>query len=171
MIVFFLEIEYRHSVTFIDMWLCFWDINSQLSLWNPSNIAVILNPCFFKYLVSLFFSLEIEYHRSVTFLQWIKHLQSDMWLCSCTEKTIFLFPFKLNGIWSWWQFSFQKLFRKDSLPFDWYIERKTVTHDHIPFSLKGNWNIVFSVQAINSPSDMCIYIVDDRYIYHEVDDI
>ena len=24
-----------------------------------------------------------------------------------TEKTIFLFPFKLNGIWSWWQFSYQ----------------------------------------------------------------
>jgi len=27
--------------------------------------------------------------------------------CVITEKTIFPFPFKLNGIWSWRQFSFR----------------------------------------------------------------
>ena len=26
---------------------------------------------------------------------------------ACTEKTIFPFPFTLNGIWSWWQFSYR----------------------------------------------------------------
>ena len=28
-------------------------------------------------------------------------------LILCTEKTGIKFPFKLNGIWSWWQFSFR----------------------------------------------------------------
>ena len=42
-----------------------------------------------------------------------------------TEKTIFLFPFKLNGIWSWWQFSFRFWTKWNSI---WVkIERKTVT--------------------------------------------
>ena len=44
---------------------------------------------------------------------------------ACTEKTIFLFPFKLNGIWSWWQFSFQFWTKWTSIWFK--IKRKTVT--------------------------------------------
>ena len=32
---------------------------------------------------------------------------SKIFLCMYTGKTIFPFPFTLNGIWSWWQFSFQ----------------------------------------------------------------
>ena len=32
-----------------------------------------------------------------------------------TEKTHILFPFKLNGIWSWWQFSFR--FEPNGIPF------------------------------------------------------
>ena len=42
-----------------------------------------------------------------------------------TEKTIFPFPFPLNGIWSWWQFSFRFWTKWNSI---WLkIEWKTVT--------------------------------------------
>ena len=52
---------------------------------------------------------------------------------------MFPFPFTVNGIWSWWQFLNQMEFhlvqnRKEN----WY-------HDHIPFNVEGNGNIVFSV--------------------------
>ena len=44
---------------------------------------------------------------------------------SYTEKTIFLFPFTLNGIWSWWQFPFRCWTKWNSI---WLkIKRKTVT--------------------------------------------
>ena len=46
--------------------------------------------------------------------------------CMCTEKTIFPFDLKLNGIWSWWQFSF-RLSEPNEFPFSLKIERKTVT--------------------------------------------
>ena len=39
--------------------------------------------------------------------------------------TIFLFPFKLNGIWSWWQYSFRFWTKWNSIWFK--IEWKTVT--------------------------------------------
>ena len=42
----------------------------------------------------------------------------------CTDKTIFPFPFLLNGIWSWWQFSFRFRTKWKSIWFK--IERKTV---------------------------------------------
>ena len=41
-----------------------------------------------------------------------------------TEKTIFPFPFTLNGIWSWWQFSFRFWTKWKSIWFK--IERITV---------------------------------------------
>ena len=42
-----------------------------------------------------------------------------------TDKIIFPFPFTLNGIWSWWQFSFRFWTKWNSI---WLrIERKTVT--------------------------------------------
>ena len=46
------------------------------------------------------------------------------WTC-CTEKTIFPFPFTLNGIRSWWQLSFRFWTKWNSIWFK--IERKTVT--------------------------------------------
>ena len=58
-----------------------------------------------------------------------------------TEKTIFPFPFTLNGIWSWWQFSFQFPFRME-LHLVQY-RKENCPHDPIPFKLKGN--IVVSV--------------------------
>ena len=54
------------------------------------------------------------------------------------------FLFKFNGIWSWWQFLSLFWTKLSSIWFK--IERKTCLHDHIPFNLKGNRNIVFSVQ-------------------------
>ena len=42
-----------------------------------------------------------------------------------TEKTIFPFSFTLNGIWSWWQFSFRFWTKCNSIWFK--IEKKTVT--------------------------------------------
>ena len=42
-----------------------------------------------------------------------------------TEKTMFPFPFTLNGIWSWWQFSFRFWTKWNSI---WLrIEKKAVT--------------------------------------------
>ena len=42
-----------------------------------------------------------------------------------TAKTIFPFPFTLNGVWSWWQFSFRLWTKWSSIWFK--IERKIVT--------------------------------------------
>ena len=42
-----------------------------------------------------------------------------------TEKTTFPIPFKLNGIWWWWQFSFRFWTKWTSIWFK--IQRKTVT--------------------------------------------
>ena len=44
---------------------------------------------------------------------------------ACSEKTRFPFPFALNGIWSWWQFSFRFWTKWISIWFK--IEMKTVT--------------------------------------------
>ena len=57
---------------------------------------------------------------------------------SHTEKT--MFPFTLNGIWSWWQFSFRFWTRWN---FIWFRISKGKLSYHIPFNVKGN--IVFSV--------------------------
>ena len=66
-----------------------------------------------------------------------------------TEKTIFPFPFKLNGIWwSWWQFFFSIL---NQMQFHLVQNQKeNCHHDLIPFNIKGNGNIVLSVQKLAS---------------------
>ena len=60
-----------------------------------------------------------------------------------TETTIFTFPFTLNGY-----------DRGDSFPFEFFKQmdfhlvqnrKENLRHDHIPFNVKGNMNIVFSV--------------------------
>ena len=45
--------------------------------------------------------------------------------CNHTEKTVLPFPFTVNGIWSWWHFSFRFWTKWNSIWFK--IERKTVT--------------------------------------------
>ena len=51
---------------------------------------------------------------------------------------------KLNGIWPWWQFSFQFSFRN---------QKEKYHHDHIRFNLKRNGNIVFSVHSPSLPKN------------------
>ena len=41
------------------------------------------------------------------FLAWERSACVAFLVTRCTEKTIFPFPFKSNGLWSWWQFSFR----------------------------------------------------------------
>ena len=60
-----------------------------------------------------------------------------------TEKTRILFPFKLNGIWSWWAFSFR--FSNQMEIYLVQIRQENCHHDHIPFNLKLNIIRVFSV--------------------------
>ena len=68
-------------------------------------------------------------------LQWwdtTHHYRNGIHICICiniyihiyTEKTIFSFPFTVNRIWSWGQFSFRFLTKLNSVWFK--IERKTV---------------------------------------------
>ena len=66
---------------------------------------------------------------------------------TCAEKTIF--PFTLNGIWLWWQFSFQlNQIEWNQIEFC-LVQNRTENcyHDHIPFNVTGNQNIVFSAWA------------------------
>ena len=49
-----------------------------------------------------------------------------------TEKTSIPFPFKLNGIWSWWQFSFEFL-NQIRIPSGWENWKENCNHDRIPF--------------------------------------
>ena len=65
-----------------------------------------------------------------------------------TEKTMFPFPFILNGICSWWQFSFR------------------YHHDHIPFNLKRNGNTVFSVcKNCSAVADVLCNVASDGLQY------
>ena len=65
----------------------------------------------------------------------------------CTEKTRIPFPFTLNGIWSWWQFSF-RFSEPNGIPFCSENRKENCHHDHIPFNVRGNGNIVFSVDKM-----------------------
>ena len=59
----------------------------------------------------------------------------------CTEKTSIPFLFKLNGIWSCGQFSF-RFPEPNEIPFCSENRKENFHHDHIPFNLKGNGNLV-----------------------------
>ena len=72
---------------------------------------------------------------------------------NCTEKTIFPFPFKFNGIWSWWQFFFRFWTKWKSM--------ENCHHDHIPLNLKGNGNIVFSVWATSKKNPSNTFLSED----------
>ena len=61
---------------------------------------------------------------------------------------MFLFPFKLSGIWSWWQVSF-RFSEPNIIPFVFKIESKTV-------NLKRSGNIVFSMQTYSCLRDASI---------------
>ena len=79
----------------------------------PKGVPVLLpEPC-----------SDLAGWRACGCLRGFGHL--SWWEIVYTEKTRILFPFKLNGIWLWWQFSFQFWAKWNSIWFK--IERKTVT--------------------------------------------
>ena len=68
------------------------------------------------------------------------------------------FPYTLDGIWSWWQFFF-RFSEPNGIPFGSENRKEICHHDHIPFNVKGNGNIVFSVWRLQG----IIYLL---YIYN-----
>ena len=78
-----------------------------------------------------------------------------------TEKTIFPFPFKLNGIWSWWQFSFRFWTKWISIWFK--IERKTVT-TIVSHSIWKEIEYEFS-QCTLWKIDFCFFLYCAEYDY------
>ena len=81
-------------------------------------------------------------HRNLFYFHGCRIKVQVGWL-AYTEETILPIAFTLNGVWSWWQFSFRFWTKWKS---NWFkIERKNCHHDHIPFNVKGNGSIVFSV--------------------------
>ena len=58
-----------------------------------------------------------------------------------TEKTIFLFPFTLNGIWSWWQFSF-RFSEPKGIPFGSKSEEKLSPRSY-PIQCERKWEYSF----------------------------
>ena len=63
-----------------------------------------------------------------------------------TEKTIFSFPFTVN-----WDMIVVTVFELNGISI-WF---KNCHHDHIPFTVKGNGNIVFSVNRTFIGSFSC----------------
>ena len=76
-------------------------------------------------------------------------------------KTIFPFPFKLNGIWSWWQFSFRFWTKWISIWFK--IERKTVT-TIVSHSIWKEIEYEFS-QCTLWKIDFCFFLYCAEYDY------
>jgi len=60
---------------------------------------------------------------------------------SCTEKTIFPFPFTLHMIWSWWQFSFRFWTKLNSI---WFRKSKGKQSPRsYPIQCERNWKYSF----------------------------
>ena len=57
-----------------------------------------------------------------------------------TYKTILLFPFKLNRIWSWWQFFFR--FEPNGIPFGSKSKGKLSPRSY-PIHCERKWNTIF----------------------------
>ena len=124
-------------------------------LWNKKNNPVndftdVIAATYLLFLDSMIFRHKtgIFYFIYKSFRHHNRYSSSKTLFChwkrAYTEKTIFSFPFKLNGIWSWWQFSFR--FEPNGISFG-SNRKENHHHDHIPFNVKGNGNKVFSVYA------------------------
>ena len=61
---------------------------------------------------------------------------------TCTEKTRILFPFKLDGIWSWGQFSFQ-FSEPNGIPFGLKSKEKLSSRSY-PIHFERKWKYMFS---------------------------
>ena len=73
-----------------------------------------------------------------------------------------LFPFTLNGIWSWWQFSFRFLFKWNSIWFK--IERKTVTTIRF-HSIYRKWNTSFLSERDAHIGECFLCVAANKTVY------
>ena len=71
-------------------------------------------------------------------------------LLAYTEKTILPIRYTLNGLWSWWQFSFRFWIQMELYMVQ--NRKENCHHDHIPFNLKEIGNIVFSPNLLAKTS-------------------
>ena len=71
---------------------------------------------------------------------WIIQPLSHLLDKKCTEKTSILFPFKLNGIWSWWQFSFRFLTKWKAI---WFKSKGNLSSRPYPIQFEREWNTTF----------------------------
>ena len=79
-----------------------------------------------------------------------------------TEKTILLFPFKLNGIWSWWQFSF--IFETSGIPFGSKLKGKLSPRSYpIQFERKCNYSFLSVTGRYNCCHLNCCLIIHFHY--------
>ena len=115
---------------------------------DPFKLCILLSSYILMYFQMYLNNNLADYRCHITFVmcQFSKISRTMLRMSagfSYTEKTIFPFPFKLNGMWSWWQFSLRFF---NQMEFHLVHNRKeNCHHDHIPFNVKGNGNIVFSV--------------------------
>ena len=73
-----------------------------------------------------------------------------------TEKNIFPFPFELNGIWSWWQFSFD--FKPNGFPFGSKLKGKLSPRSYpIHFERKCRYSLLI-VASHDSISEIYLEI-------------
>ena len=64
-----------------------------------------------------------------------------VWLSFYTEKTMFPFPFTVNGIWSWWQFSF-RFSEPNGIPFGSKSKGKLSPRSY-PIQCERKWKSSF----------------------------
>ena len=126
--------------------------------WNPSNItALILRGIRWPSIrPPLWRETPVSWTGNVIFpslglfqsLLYMHGGPTRRFLCRFlyTEKTRFPFHFSLNGIWSWGQFSF-RFWTQMEFPFGSENRNENCHHNHIPFTVKGLGNIVFSVYS------------------------
>ena len=134
------------------LWKCYWKLHPISSGSRNTYVSVniiqmylhmhINKPIDFERAnISVFMPLGCFFHCILMPLSAFDECSQVVWY---TEKTIFPFPFKLTGIWSWWTFSF-RFSVPNWIPFGSKNRKENFHHDHIPFNVKGNGNIVSSV--------------------------
>ena len=89
-----------HQVSYITQRIIYYQIY-DLIIYIKVNIFII----YIYLIIYLYFIIYFENNHSKQRIKW---KLINAFICTIhTEKTRFTFIFKLNGIWSWWEFSFQ----------------------------------------------------------------
>ena len=77
---------------------------------------------------------QFTYFREIAFPKYYYHIDTEL-----VNYSFYRFPFKLNRIWSCFQFSFCFGTKRDFHLVS--IETVNYQHNHIPLNLKVNWNV------------------------------